>query len=111
MPPGHDPPRSIAIRELDRAADRRRVTALDTSFATSSVFDVVVTARRIELVERALPAPLVKRYPIEEVFAHWSTWNTGFVAEDDQICGFAAVEFEAWHARLVLWHLYVAPDR
>ena len=23
--------------------------------------------------------------------------------------GFAAVEFAAWHARLVLWHFYVAP--
>jgi ribosomal protein S18 acetylase RimI-like enzyme len=101
----------ITIREMDRATDRRGVAALDTSFETSSVFDVVVTPQRIELVERALPVPLVKRYPIEEVFAHWASWKTGFVAEDDRIRGFAAVELEAWHARLVLWHLYVAPDR
>ncbi len=102
----------IAIREMHRVADRAGVAAIDTSFATTSIFDVVVTPRRIELVERALPEPLVKRYPIEDAFAHWASWDTGFVAEDaGRICGFAAVEHEFWHARLVLWHLYVTPER
>ena len=110
MPHG-DAGKPLKIREMDRAADRRGVTALDTSFETTSVYDVVVTPHRIELVERALPVPLVKRYPIEDVFAHWTGWRTGFVAEDDRIRGFAAVGYEAWHARLVLWHLYVAPER
>jgi ribosomal protein S18 acetylase RimI-like enzyme len=102
---------SIAIREMDLVADRPEVEAIDTSFETASVFDVVVTPRRIELVERALAVPLVKRYPIEDAFAHWATWDTGFVAHAGPICGFAAVEYEPWHARLVLWHLYVAPRR
>ena len=106
-----EPRRAIVIREMDPRADRADVAAIDTSFETTSVFDVVVTPRRIELVERALVAPLVKRYPIEEVFAHWARWDTGFVAEDERICGFAGVEYESWHARLVLWHLYVAPER
>jgi ribosomal protein S18 acetylase RimI-like enzyme len=110
VPRSRKSPRSIAIREMDRAADRPGVAALDTSFETGSVFDVVVTPRRIELIERALVAPLVKRYPIEDAFAPWATWDTGFVAHDQRICGFAAVEYEAWHARLVLWHLYVAPE-
>ena len=111
MPNAHDPRSSIVIREVDRVADRAGVEALDTSFVTSSVFDVAVSPRRIELVERALAVPLEKRYPIEEVFAHWASWDVGFVAEAEQICGFAAVEYEHWHARLVLWHLYVAPER
>jgi GNAT superfamily N-acetyltransferase len=111
MAQGDDRPKPLKIREMDRAADRHGVAALDTSFETTSVYDVVVTPQRIELVERALPVPLVKRYPIDEVFAHWASWRTGFVAEDDRIRGFAAVELEAWHARLVLWHLYVAPER
>jgi ribosomal protein S18 acetylase RimI-like enzyme len=106
---------SFAIREMDRARDRRGVMAIDTSFATASIYDMVVAPTRIELVERALDEPLVKRYPIGDAFAHWSTWDTGFVATIDAaggaICGFAAVELEAWHARLVLWHLYVAPER
>lgn len=110
MPRG-DPRAELTVREMNRAADRRGVAALDTSFQTTSVFDVVVAPHRIELVERALSAPLTKRYPIEDVFAHWASWRTGFVAEDDEICGFAAVEHEPWHSRLVLWHLYVAPER
>ena len=92
-------------------ADRAGVAALDTSFETDRVFDVVVTTRTIELRDRALPVPRVKRYPIEDVFAPWASWDTAYVAVDERICGFAAVEYEAWHARLVLWHIYVAPDR
>jgi ribosomal protein S18 acetylase RimI-like enzyme len=98
------------IRPIDDA-DRPGICALDTSFETATVFDVVTTPRRIELVERPITPPLVKRYAIADAFAHWATWDVGFVAEDSKICGFAAVEYEAWHARLVLWHLYVAPQR
>lgn len=100
------------IREVDRAGDRRAVSEIDTSFETSVVFDVVVRGRAIELVERALATPRVKRYSMGEAFAEWSTWDTGWVAEDaGRAIGFAGVEYEAWHARLVLWHLYVARAR
>lgn len=93
---------------MDRKADRRGVETIDTAFETTSIYDVVVGPRQIGLFERPLPAPRVKRYPIGDAFAPWCTWDTAFVAEDDgQIVGFAAVEYEAWHARLVLWHLYV----
>jgi len=102
---------AITIREMDRSRDRRGVEAIDTSFETSVIFDVAVSPRRIELVERPLATPIVKRYPIADAFATWSTWDTAFVADDAGICGFAAVEYEAWHARLVLWHLYVRPER
>ena len=47
---------TITIRDLNRAKDRSDVESLDT------------TGRRIELVERALEEPLVKRYSIDEVF-------------------------------------------
>ncbi len=93
-------------------ADRAGVEAIDTSFETSSIYDVLVTPQRIDLVLRLLAAPRVKRYPIADAFAQWAQWNAGFVAEDGgAIVGFAAVAYEAWHARLVLWHLYVAPER
>lgn len=100
---------SIPIRELNRAADRRGVEAVDTAFETSSVFDVVTTPRAIELVERPLATPQVKRYSIDEVFARWARWEAGWVADDGQIRGFATVEYEPWHARLVLWFLYISP--
>jgi len=101
---------AVTIREM-RDGDRKGVAALDTSFETRTIFDVVATARRIELTERTLETPRQKRYANADIFAQWSTWDTAFVADDDGIVGFASVEYEAWHARLVLWHFYVAPAR
>jgi ribosomal protein S18 acetylase RimI-like enzyme len=104
-------PLGCSVRELDRAADRRGVEAIDTTFETSSVFELVASARRLELVERPLARPVAKRYSIGEVFAHWARWDHGWVAESDgEVRGFATVEHEPWHGRLVLWFLYVAPD-
>jgi len=41
-----------------------------------------------------------------------SWWETAFPAGDGGGgLAFAAVEYEAWHARLVLWHLYVTRTR
>jgi hypothetical protein len=71
---------AFTIRELDRKTDRRGVEAIDTAFETTSVFDVVTTDRSIELVERPLEKPLVKRYSIAEVFAGWARWDAGWVA-------------------------------
>jgi ribosomal protein S18 acetylase RimI-like enzyme len=102
---------ALTLREMNRTTDRRGVEAIDTSFETGVIFDVNVASRRIELTLRHLAKPLAKRYPIADAFASWSTWDTAFVADDAGICGFAAVEYEAWHARLVLWHLYVSPER
>lgn len=100
----------ITIRALDRKRDRKGVEAIDTSFETSSVFDMVTTPRRIDLVERTLAAPLVKRYSIGEVFATWARWDAGWVAvEDGEIRGFATAEYEAWHRRVNLWFLYISP--
>jgi GNAT superfamily N-acetyltransferase len=101
---------TITIRVLDRAADRRGVEAIDTTFETPSVFDIVTAARSIELIERPLATPLVKRYSIGEVFASWARWDHGWVADDGGIRGVATVEYEPWHARLILWHLYVGPQ-
>jgi GNAT superfamily N-acetyltransferase len=96
-----------------RAATRIRscspVEAIDTTFETSSVFDVVTRPRGIELVERRLDEPLAKRYSIGEVFAPWARWDAGWVADDDGVRGFATAGYEAWHERLVLWFLYIAP--
>jgi ribosomal protein S18 acetylase RimI-like enzyme len=100
--------RSMTIREIDRTRDRRGVDTIDTSFETSAIYDVVTGQHRLELVLRSLATPIVKRYPIADAFAPWCSWDTAWVAEAaGAIVGFAAVEYEAWHARLVLWHLYV----
>ena len=99
---------AVSLRAADRKADRRAVSAIDTTFTTSSVFDVRVGGRSLELVRRTVATPPEKHYPMGDAFAPWSTWDTGWVAElEGRVVGFAAVEYEAWHARLVLWHLYV----
>jgi ribosomal protein S18 acetylase RimI-like enzyme len=86
------------------------VESIDTRFETDAVFDVVTDARRIELVERRLPAPLVKGYSTREVLAPWASWQRGWVAEGGELRGFACVEHEPWHQRLTLWFLYIAPS-
>jgi GNAT superfamily N-acetyltransferase len=98
----------MTIRDFQKA-DRAGVQAIDTSFETATVFDLATTPRGIELVERTLAEPLVKRYSIGEVFAGWARWDTAWVADDDGVRGFASVGYEAWHERLVLWHFYVVP--
>ena len=108
---GNEARMALTIREMNRATDRAAVSGIDTAFETSLIFDVNISSRRIELVERTLATPMMKRYAIADAFASWSTWDNAFVADDAGICGFAAVEYEAWHARLVLWHLYVSPQR
>lgn len=101
---------TITVRELDRKRDRRGVEAIDTAFETASIFDLVVSPRSLELVERVLEKPLTKRYSIDEVFAGWARWDHGWVAEEGgEIHGFATVEHEPWHQRLNLWFLYIAP--
>jgi GNAT superfamily N-acetyltransferase len=103
---------TFTIRETDRVEHRTAISMIDTSFETSTVFDVRRTARSLELVERTLEKPLTKRYSMGEAFAPWSSWDTGFVAiEGERVTGFAGIEYEAWHARLVLWHLYVTRSR
>ncbi len=98
----------MTIREMNRQADRRGVEAIDTSFETATVLELTAGKLHLELAPRALDRPLSKRYPIADAFAPWCTWDTAWVAEDaGTIVGFAAVEYEAWHARLVLWHIYV----
>ena len=103
-------PMTFTIRSLDRQKDRKAVEAIDTSFETSTVFDLVASQRRLELHERALATPLTKRYEIGEVFAPWASWNVGWVAEaDGGVRGFATAEYEGWNGRVNLWFLYIAP--
>jgi ribosomal protein S18 acetylase RimI-like enzyme len=101
---------ALSIRELNRKSDRKAVEAIDTAFETATIFDLVTSERRIDLVERTLDAPMTKRYSIAEVFAQWARWDRGWVADDGGVRGFATVEHEPWHGRINLWFLYIAPD-
>lgn len=95
------------VRELDKKSDRRAIEAIDTAFDTDTIFELALRERSIELVERELATPLTKRYSIREVFAPWARWQRGWVIDDGAVRGFAAVEHEPWHERIVLWFLYI----
>lgn len=99
----------MRVRDLDRKTDRAAIEALDTGFETDVIFEVVTGPRSIELVEQRVERPVTKRYDIAEVFAPWGSWQRGWVADDGGPRGFATVEYEAWHQRLVLWFLYIEP--
>jgi GNAT superfamily N-acetyltransferase len=98
---------ATGVRELDRNTDRAAIEALDTGFETDEIFELVTGARCIELAVRKLEQPITKRYAIDEVFAPWGSWRHGWVVDDGGLRGFATVEYEAWHQRLILWFLYV----
>ncbi|HEX6241382.1 MAG TPA: GNAT family N-acetyltransferase [Polyangiales bacterium] len=100
---------TLRVRELDKIQDKRAVEAIDTGFETDAIFELIARERTLELVERKLQKPMLKRYSIREVFAPWGRWERGWVAEDSAVRGFACVEHEPWHERLVLWFLYVEP--
>jgi ribosomal protein S18 acetylase RimI-like enzyme len=95
------------VRDLDRTKDRHAIEALDVGFETDTHFELIARARGIELEERKLERATTKRYAIDEVFAPWASWERGWVAEADGVRGFAVVQHEAWHQRLVLWFLYI----
>lgn len=106
---------TLHVRALDRSRDRAAVEAIDTSFETDTIFELAARPRGLELVELRLGEPRTKRYDIGEVFAPWGRWELGWVAEDpsdETVRGFAVVQYEPWHQRLLLWFLYVdRPDR
>ena len=93
---------SERIRALDPRGDRAAIEANDTGFETDSAFELVRRPRGLELVETALGGVRTKRYDVGEVFASWKRWQRGWVAVDDGVRGFATVQYEPWHERLVL---------
>lgn len=99
----------IAIREARLPDDAAAIEAIDTSFTTDVVYDVVATGAGFALRERRLATPLTKRFPLDDVRGDDRPWSHGFLAEGGVCLGFAACAFEPWNRRLVLWHLYVQP--
>lgn len=89
-----------------RPADLDRVAAIDDSFTTDTVFEVDVEPDRLTL--RAVPVdpPLTKVFPPDDDEPR----GTVFVAADGpRVRGFVEVSAAAWHGRLVVEQVTVAP--
>ncbi|WP_433264994.1 GNAT family N-acetyltransferase [Actinosynnema sp. CS-041913] len=80
--------------------------ALDDSFTTDTVFDVVSNPLGFALEPVPVDPPLVKVYPPDED----DLPTDGFVAVDDELRGFVSLEIVGWHRRLVLRQVTVAPS-
>ncbi|MFJ7156493.1 GNAT family N-acetyltransferase [Streptomyces sp. NPDC101118] len=101
-----------------RPGDAGPIEALDGSFTTDTVLDVVVTSDGFGIRERAVDPPVRKVFPPEEhdeqslgpdVAADARTVVALDGGEDGRVCGFVAVRYAPWNRRLTVEDIEVAP--
>ena len=97
----------ITLRPAKLPDDFAALTALDKWFETNWIYRVVQENLSFRLIEVEVVPPFRKAYDISENEA----WDYAVIAESGgDIAGFAAVEYQRWNRRAVIWHLYVSPD-
>ncbi|MET9322272.1 GNAT family N-acetyltransferase [Streptomyces sp. NPDC003038] len=111
-------PHGISYR-LARPQDAGAIEALDGSFTTDSVFEVVATDAGFTLHEVPVDPPVHKMFPPEEHDEQVLGGSAGtglqadartYVALDGgRLCGFAAVGYSAWNRRLTIEDIEVSP--
>jgi GNAT superfamily N-acetyltransferase len=100
----------ILIRQARLPADAAAIGAIDTSFTSDVIYDVEAAGRAISLRAHRVQPPVSKRFALDDADDPGRRWSDAFIAEEEAICvGFAAVGFEDWNCRAILWHLYVQP--
>jgi len=100
----------VVVRPAVLPKDAAGIGAIGTSFTTSQVYDVDASADSIRLTIRDLEGPFCKRFPLDDLESPTRPYDRAWVAVDgERIVGFAAIVFEPWNDRLILWHLYVDP--
>lgn len=98
---------TLWIRPIEIPADGEALERLDTGLTTDRVYDVAVDDDGFHLRAHQVP-PVTKRYPLEDWREPTPPWEVGWLAwREGRPVGFAAVRFERWNRRLVIWHLYV----
>jgi ribosomal protein S18 acetylase RimI-like enzyme len=100
----------IGLRGLRWPDDRAALLALDTSFTTGRVYRVVVDGLAFALREESVAPRLRKAYDLSEDIDDLPQFDAVAIAEaEGRVAGLAALRYEAWNRRAVLWHLYVDP--
>jgi ribosomal protein S18 acetylase RimI-like enzyme len=101
----------LTLRPVRWPEDLPALTTFDTSFTTDRVYRVIQTEGSFVLKEELVDPPLHKAYPLTNLVEKLQTMDYTVVANlDSVISGFAAAKYEEWNRRVVLWHLYVAPQ-
>lgn len=99
-----------AIRSAVLPQDASGIAAIDTAVQSTNV--LAASAGPQGIVLRSVPQTVTKRFPLGDLDDPERLWDTAWVAADGaQIIGFAAVGFQNWNRRLVLWHFYVDAGR
>jgi GNAT superfamily N-acetyltransferase len=98
----------LTLRSLRWPDDREALLALDTSFTTERVYQVVATAMSFVLHETTITPPLHKVYDLTAEVECFPELDHVLIAElDAHLAGVAALSYEASNRRAMLWHLYV----
>ena len=102
----------FVIRPTRWPQDIPALSALDTSFVTDAVYRLIGDGLAFSLLEESVAPPLHKQYPFDPSHPEErANWDYAVVAESgEQLVGFAAARYIAWNRRVVIWHLYAAPD-
>ncbi|MGW3008407.1 GNAT family N-acetyltransferase [Streptomyces sp. NPDC001219] len=104
------PERRIVYREA-RPADREQIDALDDSFTTDTVYEVVAGDEGFALRSVFVDPPLVKVFPDDEDDGDGGTdegVHREVAVDGGTVCGVVAVGVEEWHRRLVIQQIAVA---
>jgi GNAT superfamily N-acetyltransferase len=100
----------VKLRGLRWPDDREGLLALDTAFTTDRIYRIVAAKRSFALETAVVTPPLHKAYDLTEHIDLLPDFDYVVIAEADaRLAGMAALRFEEWNRRAVLWHLYVAP--
>jgi GNAT superfamily N-acetyltransferase len=97
------------IREAVFPDDEAQIRAIDTGFATDTIFTAEVTIAGVTVQRETLAQPMAKVFPLDDI-APAQPGDLALVAEaSNRIVGFASAVFHEWNRRLAVMHLYVQP--
>ena len=97
------------LRSLRWPDDRPALLALDVSFSSDYMYNVVQTDRSLALHRVPLIAPLQKDYHFAPDVDTLPTFDAVVVAERTRdLVGIAAMRLESWNRRVNLVHCHVA---
>ncbi len=96
----------IELRGARLPEDAAAIARIDRSFRTDIILAPIPTSRGVEFT--SVDERLTKTFPLDDLNAVDRPWDKAWVAvKNGAVRAFAAVGYQPWNSRLVLWHLYV----
>ncbi|MGP3953921.1 GNAT family N-acetyltransferase [Streptomyces sp. 7N604] len=89
--------------------DEEQISAIDDSFTTDTIYEVVAGDEGFALRAIVVDPPLVKRFPDDESDGMSDDLHVEVAVDDGKVCGFVVAGVEEWHHRLAIHEIGVAP--